>query len=292
LSAWTSLCLAVAPKWYDGPCGISKYSDAGDMPLAPPAAERNGVRIINGIAARPYEFPWQIEMLIGGVFWCSGSIINDRWIASAAHCVVAGESNPSSLSVVIGQYKRGEATPTRRVIQAARCVRHEQFNSYSLQNDIGLVELTEPIEFSEDVQPICAPDPDLTYEWLAAVVAGWGIVTSEGPAPWLLQYITMNVTTNDYCAQRMSVPGYGIYPEMICAVDSSDRKGSDYRRPCFGDSGGPMAVKDPQTKAFSLIGVDSFAVKLNNTDCVPDFPAGFSRVGNFSAWILKTIGRA
>jgi len=38
-----------------GQCGVSQYSDAGDMELPP------GTKIVGGIEARPYEFPWQVR---------------------------------------------------------------------------------------------------------------------------------------------------------------------------------------------------------------------------------------
>jgi|SRR6218665_1113748 len=40
----------------DGTCGISKYLDAGQhsLPL--------GAQIIGGVDARPYEFPWQVNI--------------------------------------------------------------------------------------------------------------------------------------------------------------------------------------------------------------------------------------
>ena len=62
---------------------MSKYSDAG----APPETQ-----IVGGWYAREHEWPWQVSMhrlRDSGEFThsCGGSIINERWILSAAHCV-------------------------------------------------------------------------------------------------------------------------------------------------------------------------------------------------------------
>ena len=62
---------------------MSKYSHAGSAPSA---------QVVGGWDARPNEFPWQISMhrlRDSGEFShsCGGSIINENWILSAAHCV-------------------------------------------------------------------------------------------------------------------------------------------------------------------------------------------------------------
>ena len=56
---WCYCCeFIVAIKLYvtpaGGQCGVSQYSDAGDMELPPG-------KIVGGIEARPYEFPWQVR---------------------------------------------------------------------------------------------------------------------------------------------------------------------------------------------------------------------------------------
>ena len=48
------------------------------------------VKIINGQPADPYQYPWLVYLEIvnyPNVAGCTGSIINDRYIATAAHCV-------------------------------------------------------------------------------------------------------------------------------------------------------------------------------------------------------------
>ena len=42
------------------------------------------------------------------------------------------------------------------------------------QNDIALLELSQPLTFGPDVAAICSPNPDNTYAGGEAIVAGWG----------------------------------------------------------------------------------------------------------------------
>lgn len=57
--------------------------------------------MIGGKDARPGSWPWQIGMFRDGIiFDCGGSLVNPKWIVTAAHCVYG--RNPSSYVIVLG----------------------------------------------------------------------------------------------------------------------------------------------------------------------------------------------
>lgn len=47
-------------------------------------------RIINGYEAEPGQFPYQALVRFAGEYTCGGAILNEKWIVTAASCVVSG----------------------------------------------------------------------------------------------------------------------------------------------------------------------------------------------------------
>lgn len=52
-------------------CGIANHMD----------------RIVGGWATEVNEYPWVVAVLQGDKFFCGGTLIADRYVLTAAHCV-------------------------------------------------------------------------------------------------------------------------------------------------------------------------------------------------------------
>merc|ERR1711915_576237 len=116
-------------------------------------------RIVGGEEAADGEFPWQVSLrqigAIGATHFCGGSVLNENWVVTAAHCC-AGQT-PLFMHVVAGGIKlnTGEGEEERRDIE--KIIGHPDYSSQDLTNDICLLKLEKPLEWTEFVQPIALP---------------------------------------------------------------------------------------------------------------------------------------
>jgi len=271
--AFVATSNAQIPSWTSSQCGVSKYADAGDMFL--PAGF-----IVGGQDARANEFPWQasIRRKATNSHFCGGSIIAERWILTAAHCM-DGET-AALVSVVVGDHVRNAASSVRQTLDVASFRLHESYNSRTSANDVALIKTTTDIAFSADVAPVCAPDTSNDYVYYKSQCSGWGSLVSGGTCcPQTLQYVTLNVTTNTFC--NNAYPGRNqISDDMICASDNS---GGTSRDSCQGDSGGPLTIKEADG-TFRVVGVVSWGI-----GCASGYPGVYARVPVFNSWISNWI---
>lgn len=62
---------------------------------------------------------------------------------------------------------------------------HPQYNQMSNDYDVALLELSEPLEFTNTIQPICLPDSSHIFlAGMSCWVTGWGAVREGGIVNW------------------------------------------------------------------------------------------------------------
>ena len=52
----------------------------------PAIAPSVNVRVVGGVEAVPHSWPWQVSLQYNGRHNCGGSLINNQWVVTAAHC--------------------------------------------------------------------------------------------------------------------------------------------------------------------------------------------------------------
>ena len=72
-------------------------------------------------------------------------------------------------------------SPSGQKISVREIVNHPLYNSMKLDNDVAILKLKLSLNFNENVQSACLPDPFFAPEESGeyAIVSGWG-TTSEG----------------------------------------------------------------------------------------------------------------
>uniref|UniRef100_A0A8C8SVE2 trypsin n=1 Tax=Pelusios castaneus TaxID=367368 RepID=A0A8C8SVE2_9SAUR len=250
-------------------------STAGNTPtrdplLSPgPASQLNSEdddKIVGGYTCPPHSQPWQVYFTYGANYgWCGGSLINEWWIISAAHCY------KTTLVAHLGEHDTTADEGTEQHIQVAKAIPFPQYNQYTMNNDIMLVKLAQPAQFSAYVQPIpiasSCPVPGTT-----CLVSGWGnLLTSGVQYPAALQCLNVPILSDSAC--RTAYPGR-ITNNMFCAGYIEGGKDS-----CQGDSGGPVLCNG------QLTGVVSWGIgcaQKNN-------PGVYTTMCNYKSWIQEVI---
>lgn len=118
-------------------------------------------RIIGGDETTPGEFPWAASIKLNNQPICGGSLIDRSWILTAAHCVVG--YNPKNLTVRLGGYRIKDTSETQTVdLPINMFIVHKDYSiPRPFSNDIALLKLREPVEYTDFIIPICLPTEDL-----------------------------------------------------------------------------------------------------------------------------------
>ncbi|KAK3885984.1 hypothetical protein Pcinc_009843 [Petrolisthes cinctipes] len=205
-----------------------------------------GTRVVGGTDTTIEEYPWQCALTSSRYStnpFCGCSIVNNRYIVTAAHCVDG--ANPNSFTVAVGST---DITRSTTRVGVSSITVHESYNDNNLSNDIAVLELSSPLTFSDTVMPVCAPNTNNNFVGQTATATGWGTLRSGGSQPSILQKVDLPVISNSQCASRYN---FNIPNVMICATEA----GKDT---CQGDSGGPLVV--PNDSVYSLVGITSWGI--------------------------------
>ncbi|XP_051859549.1 collagenase-like [Drosophila albomicans] len=218
-------------------------------------------RIINGENAVSKQFPYQVYLEEHINYdWrpnCGGVIISNRTVLTAAHCI---SDSIDALKIYFGAVDRTNIYETgqqRLIVKRKNIIVHPEYDPIQFLNDIALIRLPAEIIFDEYIQPAKLPDPDKLYDNEIGVVSGWGISDRDS---WNLPNNLQMQTTSSY----------------ICLKPSQGR-------PCKGDSGGPLAIRN-EDGTSTIVGLTSFGM---DGTCPPNTPVIFTRVSSFLQWIKE-----
>uniref|UniRef100_A0AAR5Q4F9 Peptidase S1 domain-containing protein n=1 Tax=Dendroctonus ponderosae TaxID=77166 RepID=A0AAR5Q4F9_DENPD len=184
--------------------------------------------IIGGSPADIRNYPYQVLLLINNKANCGGSIISEKFVISAAHCVY--DVPPSHLSIRAGSSDRttgGQLVGVKSVNFPA-----DRFNVDTYDFDIAVLRLETALVLREGVAAIALPPPDVDVELgEVAVATGWGqIDPDETTLPDILQYVELPVITTQACQRyygqlitaRMFCAGYQEGGKDTCLVSRGD----------------------------------------------------------------------
>lgn len=180
-------------------------------------------------------------------------------------------------------------------------VNHPKYSVSSIANDVALIKLPSPINYTDVIRPACLPlkssiNQNLTNTYMVA--SGWGktsdsndfflnqkktlsfnhVIFSDSTISQILNKLTVRVVSNEEC---VSTFGSIIQVTNMCAIGSVKASGT-----CQGDSGSSLQYAI-DTKRWAQVGVVSFG---SATGCADDHPNGYTRIAHYLGWISEVTG--
>jgi len=246
--------------------------------------------IVGGKDVIPYSWPWQVALfkLIPGSAttsyqFCGGSLISNQWIVTAGHCFFQDDQNLRQYSVKLGVFnKTRDDEIGEQVVGLSEIHVHPQYNPNTVEYDVTLLKLSQPVQFTDHISPVCLPAtqneavPNANTDLF---VTGWGRTTAGGPASATLKQVTIPLVSTQQCKAAWN-PGMIKENVMFCGGFQQGGKS-----PCNGDSGGPVVVQDPANNgAWKLLGITSWGPQFC---AAPKLYAVFSRVSAYVNFIRQ-----
>ena len=76
---------------------------------------------------------------------------------------------------------------------------HRNFDKFTYEYDIALLEMQSPISFQPNIIPICLPSTDSSLVGQIGTVSGWGRLSEFGQISPVLREVKLPIISNSKC---------------------------------------------------------------------------------------------
>ncbi|ENQ4671776.1 S1 family peptidase [Vibrio cholerae] len=231
-------------------------------------------RIIGGEQAPAGEWPYMVALTGRDTDYdfCGGSLLNERYVLTAAHCV--DKEDPAHIDAIVGAYDMKNLGTAER-IRVKRIYVHQDYAYASGGNDIAVLELESAPRLTQFTSIATAADFNQINNGDLLTVIGFGnrkeVNGVKSDPPTKLHQVDVPFVPIEEC--RTKGLGYDSQGEgVFCA-------GTAGKDSCSGDSGGPIFFRT--NHGLVQMGVVSWGTGCGR----PNKPGVYTKLSAFNTWL-------